>query len=400
MLFFLDLMVKVRQTAADRHRMKLASMLKGEKSTIESDSDVGGRAEFSDLTSGALDTLGNILGVMGSASFPLEDESNDELFPAICTNFARHVENGAAVPSHDIAASADGRREWAQVRRFYSDRRHAEKDFVADRLKGYRGVVDDLITGLRAAGLRGETTESDVMQSMSSLETAVDTGILPQVKETLSQVIEDINKTFEEQRSEYESQLQELNDRMSSLRQDLDEAQEEMKRDSLTEAYNRSGFDTAIVQKVNAYFILRRPVTLLMIDLDDFKNVNDTWGHIAGDNVLRAVGECLARSFIRRNDLIARYGGDEFAVILSDTTAEIAAKIIERFLAQVRELEFPQMQENMHISCSVGYTEIGRDDTAEALIARADRALYLAKAAGRDRSVFVASDNEENSNDD
>lgn len=346
-----------------------------------------------DLTDGALDTLSNVIRIMGNESFPLDGENDSDVFPKVCTDFACHVENGAAVPTHDLPASADGKREWARVRRFFADRRHAEKAFVTERLHGYRGIVDDLVGGLRSVGMKNQSTEDSVLDSLLSIEDAVDTGALPDIEAALAKTVTTVNETFAEQKREYEKQLAELNGRMSNLQQDLAAAREEMKRDSLTEAYNRGAFNTAISQSLNLHFVTRQPITLLMIDVDCFKEVNDTYGHAAGDEALKAIGECLARSFIRKNDLVARYGGDEFAVILTDTSAQNATGVIERFLEYVRSIDIDIGRSTVRVSCSVGYTEITAEDSVGSFVERADQALYQAKSKGRDQSALIDAGN-------
>ena len=341
------------------------------------------RPDFKEITDGALDTLGSVLRVMGEESFTLDQEPDPAIFRAKCDQFAGHVENGAAVPAFDIPQTQDGSREWSEVRRFFADRRRAERSFVTERLGSYRDVVEDLIVSLRQIGDRDQTTESRVKQSLQRVEDAVTKGQLDDVKDALVQAVEQVTETFEEQKRDYEAQLGELNNRMSSLRQDLVAAREEMKRDALTDAYNRGAFDTAIEQSLNLHFVLNQPVTLVMIDLDNFKQVNDTYGHAAGDAVLRGVSECLERTFIRKSDLVARYGGDEFAVILNDTSADNATRLIERFLEQAGEISLEDSDDGPRVSCSAGYTEIHTDDDVERLIKRADGALYEAKAAGR-----------------
>lgn len=352
--------------------------------------DTQARAKANSVGDGALDTLGSVIRIMGDESFPLEKDIDPAVFPAMCAEFARHVENGSAVPSFDIPQSPDGTREWSRVQRFFADRRHAEKSFVTERLQDYRGVVDDLVSGLRNIGHRDQTTETSVKESLNSIEDAVATGVLPQIKEALTHTVNQINETFTEQKKQYEQQLHDLNERMSSLRQDLVAAREEMKRDALTDAYNRGAFDAAITQSLNMHFILQQPVTLVMIDIDHFKQINDNHGHTAGDTVLRAVGDCLSRTFIRKSDFVARYGGDEFAVILSDTPARHCGKLIERFLTYARDIRVPSAPDQALVACSAGYTEIDDDDTVEKLMKRADQALYKAKAEGRNRSAFIA----------
>ena len=346
------------------------------------------------VADGALDTLSNILLVMGKESFPLENDIDPTVFPEMCSEFSAHVENGAAVPSVDIPASQDGTREWAHIRRFFADRRRAEREFVTERLHDYRGVVEDLVTGLKNIGERDHDTEVSVKNSLNSIEDAVTTGVLPEIRKALSYAITSVTSTFEEQRKAYEQELAELNDRMSSLRQDLVAAREEMKRDTLTDAYNRGAFDTAITQSLNMHFILNQPVTLVMIDIDRFKDVNDTYGHAAGDEVLRGVGEALARSFIRKSDLVARYGGDEFAVILNDTGAANCQNLLERFLKAVGDVHIPYAADDVRVSCSVGYTEIHTEDSVETLMQRADKALYKAKKNGRNQAAYIAYEDE------
>lgn len=341
------------------------------------------------LVDGALDTLGTILMVMGTHAFPMDDELDTAEFAGVCGNFARHIENGVAVPSHQVEPTTNGQRNWASVRRFYTDRRKAESTFVTQRIGGYREIVDNLVSGLREIGQRDLTAQTDILECLTVIENTVASGSLDDIRAVLARTVETVTDTFEAQREEYERKLSELNDKISGMQQDLVTVREEMKRDALTEAFNRGAFDAAIEQTINSHFLTRQPLVLLMIDIDQFKQVNDTWGHTAGDDILRTVGETLARSFVRRNDFIARYGGDEFAVLLPDTTALHAEKIVERYLDAIRKLQFTLGGEDVRITCSVGYAEIDTNDSAESLVERADRALYLAKEAGRNCSRFT-----------
>ncbi|ANO51067.1 GGDEF domain-containing protein [Woeseia oceani] len=332
---------------------------------------------------GAIDTLGTIVRTMGEISFDIDDGAPEELFPTQCTELACHVENGAPVPSLDIAGSNDGERRWGHVRRFYIDRRQSERDFVNSRMADYRGVVEDLVGGLREIAQRDRETEFCINRNLKSVEAAVATGLLPEIKATLNQTIRNIAESLAQQKQDYEKRISEMNQRMSSLRQDLLSVREKMSRDSLTGAFNRGAFDQAIIHCLNINFILNQPVTVILLDIDHFKTVNDTYGHAAGDEVLRSVGDALARSFIRKTDFVARYGGDEFAVILADTTAANSATLLSRFYEYVGEITVPYAPDGVRLGCSSGYTEVIPGDTVESIIKRVDSALYAAKDAGR-----------------
>lgn len=340
---------------------------------------------------GALDTVSGMLRVMGSESFPIDDEIDTIDFEALCGAFARHVANGSAVPAWEIPQDPAGRRAWNRVRRFFTDRRKAEARFVTERLHDYRGIVEELVSGLRNVVQRDKQTEDTICERLEIVQQAVDAGDLSRIRDSLAETVQSVEETFAEQKREYEERLAELNDRMASLRQDLVDAREEMQRDSLTDAFNRGAFDKAIQRNVNMHHVLQQPITLLLIDVDHFKGVNDRYGHAAGDEVLRKLGDCMARSFIRKSDFVARYGGDEFAVILPDTRATHAAKLIESLLRRAEAIRLASGPDEVLVTCSVGYTEVSDEDTVETLLARADEALYKAKSAGRNCAEFVES---------
>lgn len=158
--------------------------------------------------------------------------------------------------------------------------------------------------------------------------------------------------------------------------------------DALTNLYNRRHFDTKIVEEVHRAFRQEYRIFLSLIDIDRFKGYNDTFGHQAGDNLLTALGHIL-RNYARRGvDWAFRYGGDEFAIIITQTTREQAVKINERILSTYLEYNFGDTS----LSCGVG--EFIRDqglpwqENINHFIKRVDQALYEAKNSGRGRIVW------------
>lgn len=159
--------------------------------------------------------------------------------------------------------------------------------------------------------------------------------------------------------------------------------------DGLTGLYNRTKLNTILSEQLARFKRHNRSFCLLMIDVDYFKTINDKLGHIVGDRILVTVASVLLKS-IRTIDYAARYGGDEFMVILTETDSSAAIKTAERIRAEVSAACLAFKEQPVHITLSIGITQSRRADTMpNDLIARADAALYEAKESGRDR-VYCA----------
>ncbi|MCV2419458.1 ligand-binding sensor domain-containing diguanylate cyclase [Paucibacter sp. DJ2R-2] len=154
--------------------------------------------------------------------------------------------------------------------------------------------------------------------------------------------------------------------------------------DALTGCSNRRYFMEQAQRQLAAARRSGQALCLLMLDLDHFKRVNDQHGHPAGDEVLRQTAE-LARAQVRSADLLGRLGGEEFALLLPDTDRAGARLLGERLLQAIREREFAYEQHRLHVSASLGLAQLRPGESLDSLYARADLALYAAKAAGRDR---------------
>lgn len=157
-------------------------------------------------------------------------------------------------------------------------------------------------------------------------------------------------------------------------------------RDALTDTLSRGRFFEAAREELARATRYGRPLALAMVDLDLFKSINDRYGHRAGDEVLRAIAGLMTRG-LRGQDHIGRYGGEEFAILLPETTLEAAREVLERVRQAIAELRLAFDGREVAITVSVGVVAVQTGEPVETALARADAALYRAKAAGRNAVV-------------
>ena len=178
---------------------------------------------------------------------------------------------------------------------------------------------------------------------------------------------------------------------MDKLKQELSNARREAAIDSLTGLYNRRAFDRRLNELMEAANGLEDNFCLLLLDIDLFKRINDSYGHIVGDKVLSEFGKQIGR-LTRRSDFLARYGGEEFAILLPHsriTNAFTVAENVRTTLERVRLRRSRSGEPLEAITVSIGVACYRLDETGEEFIARCDKALYRAKQLGRNRTVLA-----------
>ncbi len=173
-----------------------------------------------------------------------------------------------------------------------------------------------------------------------------------------------------------------------ALRDRLDESLEMSVRDALTGLFNRRYTVSRLRQALDGLRTNHEPVTTALIDIDHFKRINDTWGHNAGDQVLKEICARLSEQ-LRAIDIAGRYGGEEFLVVFSNTTARDACDAMERARLAVcaTPVTLRETGDIINVTMSVGVAEAFLEDSVESLIERADTALYEAKRSGRNRVI-------------
>jgi diguanylate cyclase (GGDEF)-like protein/PAS domain S-box-containing protein len=211
-----------------------------------------------------------------------------------------------------------------------------------------------------------------------------------QVEEELERTKKEFTERIRE-RDYYARELLAMRDLYKKKAQEIEKMKEDAERlsitDDLTGIHNHRFFIQQLEDEVRRSKRYSNPLSLLMIDIDYFKHYNDSNGHLAGDQVLKAIG-FLIRHGVRDSDSVARYGGEEFAAILINTGKEAAKEIAERVRRYVEETEFPNEGAQPHggLTVSIGMATFSPAiSTANDLIREADNALYRAKRAGRNR---------------
>lgn len=154
--------------------------------------------------------------------------------------------------------------------------------------------------------------------------------------------------------------------------------------DQLTKANNRAAFNDCLKREIKRAERASQHLSLIFVDIDYFKSLNDNYGHDCGDIVLSSVAGWLMET-VRGSDAVFRYGGEEFVILLSDTDLSGAGVIAERLRADIESHALAYGMEVLHVTASMGVSTLNADDTSESLVKRADAAMYKAKQLGRNR---------------
>lgn len=192
----------------------------------------------------------------------------------------------------------------------------------------------------------------------------------------------------EEKNKELSGKLKVLENESGKLRQQVLESNNKAMLDQLTQLPNRMAYDERMQQEFARWKRYNNTLLIMVWDIDYFKKVNDTYGHQAGDKVLKVVADLLRKN-LRETDFVARFGGEEFVGLMPETTLGGGFKIAEKIRASIEKLEFHYRGSNVKVTISCGISLFMENDTPENAFSRADKALYKAKDDGRNRCVIA-----------
>ena len=243
------------------------------------------------------------------------------------------------------------------------------------------------VAALKRAFDEDVRTDEEVLWELNRLREALDQGRPGELRAIAERASESIEEALRQRRTRHEDTVRSLGTRLAEARGALREASVRAETDSLTGIPNRAALDRRMRHSVALHDFTGQPACLLLLDLDHFKSINTKLGHCGGDRVLRSVGSLLQREILRRNDFVARLGGEEFAVVLEDSTALDGVRVGERLLSALEDLAVVHRGKSARVTASVGVAALQHGDSESSWLEAADRAMFRAKDFGRNQLV-------------
>jgi diguanylate cyclase len=272
-----------------------------------------------------------------------------------------------------------------------------QKNYLAEREKELKDIIDLLAKAMVAVDTDNQQYNQKIYKQSEKIEQITRLDDIKKIKQSLKQELENIKQTVRDKQTRDSKKLKILSKKVSTLNHELKRAKVDSVTDGLTGIYNRKAFDRHIQELISQNASAHTSFALLMVDIDNFKDVNDSYGHQTGDRVLLALADKCSNN-IRSGDFVARYGGDEFIVVLANASLRDAgqkAKKLRKAISGTRySLEDVKTGHTLSITVSIGVSIYRKGDSLKTITDRADQALYVAKRVGKNR---VASEDEINS---
>jgi diguanylate cyclase len=262
--------------------------------------------------------------------------------------------------------------------------------YIADRENELRDIIDLLTKAMASLDVENREFYNRVHHQSERMEKITRLDDIKKMKSALAHEIDQMREIVDIKKDQDRRKVQLLAGQVDSLRQELEKTRTKSMTDGLTGIYNREAFDEALKGLIERCQVMNTSFSLLMLDLDDFKQINDTHGHLIGDRVLMAFCQ-KCRNVIRGDDVLARYGGEEFAILLPGANLSNALKKGRQICDAVASARYAtgteHKDDHLSITVSIGVTVFHKKDTPEGIIERADKALYKAKRGGKNRVV-------------
>jgi diguanylate cyclase len=258
--------------------------------------------------------------------------------------------------------------------------------FTAERDGEIKGLIETLTTAIDKLAGEAVSVNKQLTGHSTRFDKLAEVEDIRDLKRRIAQEVTALNRFVSEKQEREEAYYSKLTKRIEVLQARLVETEEAAALDPLTQIANRGTFDRTLTRWLARGRQSEQPFVLALLDIDNFKRVNDQYGHLIGDRVLLAAARTLA-SQMRPEDLVARYGGEEFAILMAGASLRQAEprlrEILKTVSASVYEFEHENRVEHLAYTFSAGAAESVPADTADSIIKRADEGLYDAKHRGK-----------------
>jgi diguanylate cyclase len=261
-----------------------------------------------------------------------------------------------------------------------------QRKYLDEREKELREIIDLMAKAMSNINSDNQTFYQRVYDQSEKIEQISALDDIKKIKFALKEEVDKMRNIVDLKKVEDDTRIEKLASQVDSLKAELAQAKSKSMTDGLTGVYNRQAFDAYIRDRIDRNTPIKSGYSLLLLDIDDFKVINDTYGHIMGDRVLVAFAQ-KCQGLVRSEDFLARYGGEEFVILLSGASLRNAAKKAEVLCKKVAGTRYAidegQNDSYLSVTVSIGVSTLKRGEASKALIERADKALYIAKASGK-----------------
>lgn len=342
-------------------------------SSSSSDSSNSSKAKSGPSLSEERATLVYILDVFNKHLFEIQNHS------------VRKVRAKLDTYAKELVQGEDVERTLFNLRQFISSYRIDEYTYVQNTFDDFKRIIWDFADHLSEEVQIENSSQGDINQSLEQLREAVDSNSIEDLRAKSREFINFYLKHQTVRDERRSKRMDNIKRNLSTVKKQLMEANQTMRRDHMTGAHNRRSYDEQVRRYLQLHEIDKDPMTLIVLDIDFFKKINDSYGHDIGDFILKECVRLLEESFSREEDFIARLGGEEFAVILPGCDAKAAIKMAEEAMNRIRKEVFVQDQYQIRFTVSMGIAEASNGESADTWYKRADEALYNSKQTGRNK---------------
>lgn len=265
-----------------------------------------------------------------------------------------------------------------------------QKTYIDERETEFREIIDLMTAAMTGLDNENRDFYSSIRTQGERFEQITLLDDIKRIKNELEREVDGMRAMVRKKESQDQKTLDALSSQVDVLKKELDKARHSANTDGLTGVNNRKALDEYLRSLVERNSVTRSPFALLMMDLDNFKQLNDLYGHTVGDRMLLAFAE-KCRGAVRSDDFLARYGGEEFTLILPGASLRNATKKAKHLCRTIAAAQYAAddspKADVVSVTVSIGVSTYRKGDTLKSLVDRADQCLYKAKAAGKNRVV-------------